>query len=110
VDRVDVKLSFGYLILLAVFGVITIGIVPLAVALELRKWPRTFDRTGLVTRGGLRIPWSELSSVTWLQAGFAKKLAINFGATEVTLLPVWVRDKKRVIAFLSEVTNREIHV
>lgn len=107
-DRVEVKLSFGYILLLAFFGLLTFGILPLVMVFELRKWPRVFDRKGLETRGGLRIPWSELSSVSWLQAGFAKQLSINFGATEVKLLPVWVRDKQKVIAFLGEVTNRKL--
>lgn len=45
-------------------GVVTLGVAPLMGWLTERKWPKSVDEQGLVTRGGTRVAWNEFTKVT----------------------------------------------
>lgn len=45
-------------------GVFTLGVAPLAGWLSERKWPKSVDEEGLVTRGGTRIAWNDFTKIT----------------------------------------------
>jgi hypothetical protein len=45
-------------------GVMTLGVAPLAIYLQMRSWPSLVDEQGLVTRGGKRIAWQEFTKIT----------------------------------------------
>ncbi|MBK8794105.1 MAG: hypothetical protein IPN59_13505 [Holophaga sp.] len=45
-------------------AVMTLGVAPLMVWLNERSWPKSVDEQGLLTRGGVKIPWSDFSKIT----------------------------------------------
>ena len=45
-------------------GVMTLGVAPLMGWLTERKWPKSVDEQGLVTRGGTRVAWNGFTKVT----------------------------------------------
>lgn len=45
-------------------GVMTLGVAPLAIYLQMRCWPSQVDEQGVLTRGGTRIAWQEFTKIT----------------------------------------------
>jgi hypothetical protein len=46
-----------------ILGIFTLGVAPLAIWLQERKWPKSLDEQGLVTRSGKQIPWNEFTKI-----------------------------------------------
>jgi hypothetical protein len=44
-------------------GVFTLGVAPLAIVMQERRWPKNVDEQGLETRGGKRIAWGEFTRI-----------------------------------------------
>ena len=60
--EIKVKPVSGCLnIILTVF---TLGVYPLAAWLTARNWPRSVNEQGLVTRGGKKVAWKDVTKIT----------------------------------------------
>lgn len=59
---------FGCLMIggVIVTGVMTLGIIPLAIFGAMRAWPQVMDERGVTTRGGRRVDWSDVNKVAHL--------------------------------------------
>ncbi len=60
----EVKIVKSQGCLMALLGVLTLGLGPLMVYLQQRQWPARLDAAGVTTRGGKFIPWTAFTRVT----------------------------------------------
>jgi hypothetical protein len=102
-EPMDVRLGWGFWTINILLGPITIGILPLAMALQTRKWPRRLEQDHLILRDGTRIPWSECTNVVKQPM---RRYEIIFGGTTVQVPTIslargkkvaqWILDRLRV--------------
>lgn len=61
--RIDVSLTRFYKVTMGCGGLMSLGVVPLAMWFGSRKFPRTLDAEGVTLRNGQRLKWSELTPI-----------------------------------------------
>jgi hypothetical protein len=94
VQRHEIHVSVGFWILAVVLGVLTVGVVPLAMILGRKNWPRVIDNDGLTLGDGTRIPWSACTHV----AKVPGTTQLVFGGTTVSFPTFSIRHGKKILA------------
>ena len=92
-QRHEIRVSVGYIIVCVVLGVISAGIVSLILVLSRRNLPKIVDDDGLTLGDGTRIPWKACTHVT--KAPGATQLV--FGGTTVSFPTFSIRRGKLIL-------------
>ncbi len=62
---------------MVLLGVLTLGIAPLAISLQMRSWPARLDEKGVTTRGGKYIRWDEFSRAVRVTTRIASGMTVE---------------------------------
>jgi hypothetical protein len=113
VDRLDLHLKGGFIVLLVLLGCMSCGLTPLVMWLvAVRKYPKGLDSQGVTLRNGERVPWSALTGKkkTILSNGGRKSVVgvmLTFGETKVSVAPRVMVEETQVLPFLSRVLGED---
>ena len=113
VDRLDLHLKGGFIVLLVLLGLMSCGFTPLIMWLvALKNYPKGLDDQGVTLRNGQRVPWSALTAKkkVILSKGGRKSVAsvvLTFGNTKVNIAPRVLVEETRVLPFLSRVLRED---
>lgn len=99
VQRTEIHVSIGFWVIALTLGLLTVGIVPLAMIFARKNWPRILDDEGLTLGDGTRIPWSACTHVQKMPG----RTDLVFGGTTVPFPTFQIRGGKRI---LGEVRTR----
>ncbi len=103
----EVKIRPLYGCLLLFLGGMTLGFAPLMWRLDVRHWPRSLDKPGLLTHGGTRIPWSEFTKITHvittINSGIqAEHFELKYPKGKVVVAPYRLADGQRVLEYVAQ--------
>jgi hypothetical protein len=101
-EAMDVRLGFGFWALNILLGPLTLGILPLAMAMQVRNWPKRLEDDHLVLRNGTRIPWSECTNVVKQPMG---RYEVIFGGTTVNVPTISLAGGKKVAQWILDRLN-----
>ena len=93
VQRHEIHVSLGFWVIAVTLGIITAGIVPLAMILTHKNWPKIIDDEGLTLGDGTRIPWSACTHLHKV----AGRTDLIFGGTTVPFPTFSIRHGKRIL-------------
>ena len=93
-QRHEIRVSIGFIIVCVTLGVLTFGVVPLVLLLARRNLPRVVDNDGLTLGDGTRIPWSACTHV----AKVPGTTQLVFGGTTVSFPTFSIRRGKKILA------------
>jgi hypothetical protein len=93
VQRHEIRVSVGYLIIIIILAPLTLGIVPLVMLLSRRNWPKIVDHDGLTLGDGTRIPWKACTHV----AKVPGTTQLVFGGTTVPFPTFSIRRGKQIL-------------
>jgi hypothetical protein len=96
-DAMDVRLGWGFWTINILLGPLTLGILPIAMVLQARSWPRRLEDQHLILRNGLRIPWSECTNVVKQPMG---RYEVVFGGTTVQVPTISLAGGKKVAQWI----------
>ena len=92
-QRHEIRVSIGFIIVCVVLGVVSAGIVPLILILSRRNLPKVVDNDGLTLGDGTRIPWSACTHV----AKVPGTTQLVFGGTTVSFPTFSIRRGKLIL-------------
>ena len=113
VDRLDLHLKSGFIVLLVLLGCMSCGLTPLVMwLLAVRKYPKGLDRQGITLRNGEHVPWSALTAKkkTILNNRGRKSVVgviLTFGERKVSIAPRVLVEETQVLPFLSRVLGED---
>jgi hypothetical protein len=85
-------------------GVMTLGVAPLMGWLNERKWPKSVDEQGLVTRGGTRVPWSEFTKITKVitkvGGGKTEHFELSYPQGKIVVAPYRLVDGQQILDYI----------
>lgn len=93
-QRHEIRVSVGFIIVCVVLGVVSAGIVPLVLIFSRRGLPKVVDNDGLTLGDGTRIPWSACTHV----AKVPGTTQLVFGGTTVSFPTFSIRRGKKILA------------
>lgn len=96
-DSLDVGLSTQFLVLVAIAGIGSFGILAVVLLLIATTYPRRLDGEGLVTRGGRRHLWRDLERTKPLRG---EKFRIVFRSGSVNVVPAFLGDPPSLLDYL----------
>ena len=92
-QRHEIRVSVGYLIVAVGLGLVTFGIVPLVMLLLRRNWPKIVDDEGLTLGDGTRIRWTACTHVAKVPGA----TQLVFGGTTVPFPTFSIRRGKAIL-------------
>ena len=92
-QRHEIHVSVGFWIIAVTLGLVSFGIVPLAMLLARRNWPRLLDDDGLTLGDGTRIPWKACTHVQKMSG----RTDLVFGGTTVPFPTFQIRHGKQLL-------------
>ena len=92
-QRHEIRVSVGFLLVAVGLGLLTFGIAPLAMILSRKSWPRIVDDEGLTLGDGTRIPWRACTHVTKVSGS----TQLVFGGTTVPFPTFSIRRGKQIL-------------
>jgi hypothetical protein len=93
-QRTEIHVSVGFWVVAVLLGVVTFGIVPLAMVWSRKNWPKVLDDTGLTLGDGTRIPWTACTHVQKVPG----RTDLIFGGTTVPFPTFSIRHGKKILA------------
>lgn len=113
-ERLELRLKAGFIVLLVVLGVMSCGLTPLIIWLvSIKDYPRLLDAAGVTLRNGKQVSWRELTrrQKVVVQRGslrYVSGIVLNFGKTTVKIAPRVLVEGNRVLPYISQVLGEDL--
>jgi len=115
-ERLDLHLRNGFILILVVLGVMSCGLTPLLIwFVSIKDYPKSFDAEGVTLRNGRRLPWKDLTETRRLilrSRGGGRQVVTGvglvFGKTHVKVAPRVLVEGPRVFPYLSRILGQDL--
>jgi hypothetical protein len=98
VQRHEIRVSVGFILVCVLLGLVTFGVVPLIMILARRGLPKVVDDDGLTLGDGTRIPWKACTHI----AKVPGQTQLVFGGTTVPFPTFSIRRGKQILSEIRE--------
>jgi hypothetical protein len=113
-DRLELRLSGGFVFLLVALGLMSCGFAPLVIWLvTIKDYPKAIDAQGVTLRNGRLLPWKELSGKRKLvvhsgSRQFVAGVSLTFGKVQVKIAPRALQGGERVLPYLGRILGEDL--
>jgi|SRR5436190_12762913 hypothetical protein len=115
-DRLDLHLKGGFIVLMVALGLMSCGLTPLVIWLvSIKDYPKSLDPEGVTLRNGQRLPWKDLTErrrLIFRRGGrqVVTGVGLVFGKTQVKIAPRVLAEGSRVLPYLSRILGEDLTV